>query len=439
MNTGNAKLAARLREMAATLGKDIADRNRPRLENTPKRAREAASVREEARRLEKIQASLIGLAEAHEQNRVPQVLVNVTTKKQVEHLLGVYKPTVTEQTQRDALIALSNPQAGQVTAADKIKELERGLIGAKIPGFFPTPAEIVRLMLRYADIQPGDKVLEPSAGKGNIADLVRELHPEAQLDVIECNYTLRGILTYKGHTLIGSDCLDYKNQIYQVIVMNPPFENLADIDHVQHCFNNLLADGGRLVSIMGESAFFRQDKKALAFRAWLAELGGSIVDIPAGAFKESGTGVKTRMIIVDKPEGETSPTTTAEQAIAQAVAQGILPEAQEGDDPLEQFMDEEGDFIPLYPDDLEDTQPKPEEGELSDAEIQALASAQIATMQAHMATVMAQAYAEAQQPEADAEEADTSPTPSQERGTQKALPGTGANDKLLKLRQNKLF
>jgi phospholipid N-methyltransferase len=437
MNTGNTKLAARLREMAATLGKDIEQRNRPRLENTPKRAREAASMREEGRRLEKVQAALIGLADAHEQNQVPQVLININSKKQIEHLLGVYKPTVTEQEQREALVGLANPQAGQVTAADKIKELERQLIGRKIDGFFPTPAEIVRVMLCYADIQSGDRVLEPSAGKGNIADLVRELHPDAQLDVIECNHTLRGILTYKGHNLIGVDCLEHKNPVYQVIVMNPPFEKLADIDHVQHAFNNLLADGGRLVSIIGESAFFRQDKKAVAFRAWLGFWGGNVVDLPAGAFKESGTGVKTRMIIIDKPGSETSPI-TAEQAIEEAVAQSILPAVQEGDDPLEQFMDEDGDFIPLYPDDLEEVQA--EEDELSDAEINAMVAGQVATAQAHFAAALAQTYISAQQTNED--ETDNTPSPSsesRERGTQRALPGTGANDKLLKLRQNKLF
>ena len=147
--------------------------------------------------------------------------------------------------------------------------LERRLVGCKIDGFFPTPSPIVKWMLQCADIQPGDKVLEPSAGKGNIADLVRELHPGTQLDVIECNHTLRGILTYKGHHVIALDCLEVRNPIYNVVIMNPPFEKLADIDHVKHAYENLLADGGQLVSIMGESAFFRSDNKAMVFREWL--------------------------------------------------------------------------------------------------------------------------------------------------------------------------
>jgi hypothetical protein len=430
MTTGNPKLAARLREMAATLQKDIEERRLPRLENTRRRAQMAASIREDARRMEKTQAALIGLAAAHESNQVPQVLANVTTRKQIEHLVHVYKPTVVEQQQKDALLALAHPKAGEMTEADKIKELERQLVGRKIDGFFPTPSPIVKWMLQCADIQPGDRVLEPSAGKGNIADLVRDLYPGAQLDGIECNYTLRGILIYKGHHLIAGDCLEVRNPIYNVIVMNPPFEKLADIDHVTHAYENLLADGGRLVSIMGESAFFRSDNKAMVFRQWLQEVGGSVFDIPAGAFKESGTGVKTRMIVVDKPPSSTAPAPDQGQdeamqadieTFVEALSPGEVdflttlftmaseqaqPDAIEEGDALEPFMDtvEEGDFTPLYADEMEEatSQPSP-------------------------------------QPQAVAPEAELASTlTSNDRDLQKALPGFG-HDKLIKLNQGKMF
>jgi hypothetical protein len=65
-----------------------------------------------------------------------------------------------------------------------------------------------------------------------------------------------------------------------------------------------------------------------------------------------------------------------------------------------------------------------------------LVAAQVDTAQAHFTAVMAQAYLEVEQPEA---ELDPSPISLQERGTQKALPSTSANDRLLKLQQNKLF
>lgn len=425
MEQGNTKLAARLRDMAATLQKDIDERRRPRLENTRRRAEMAASIREDARRMEKVQAALIGLAQAHESNQVPQVLVNVTTKKQVEHLVHIYKPTVTEQAQKDALLALCNPNAGEMTEADKIKELERQLVGRKIDGFFPTPSPIVKWMLQCADIQPGDKVLEPSAGKGNIADLVRELHPGAQLDVIECNYTLRGILIYKGHNLIAGDCLEVRNPIYNVIVMNPPFEKLADIDHVRHAYENLLADGGRLVSIMGESAFFRSDNKAMVFRQWLQEVGGSVFNIPDGAFKESGTGVRTRMIVVDKATSHTTPAPDQEQdeePQAEMQAGEEFPTDAEMQADIEEFVEE-----------------------LSTDEVDILAALMAAGLASAISSANEQAYSEAQQAEdtpallPQPQEAEPPSTPaSNDRDLQKALPGF-ANDRLIHLKRTKMF
>jgi len=54
------------------------------------------------------------------------------------------------------------------------------------------------------------------------------------------------------------------------------------------------------VSIMGEGPFFRQDKKAAAFRAWLDVCGGWSERLPEGSFQASGTGVNARIVVVEK-------------------------------------------------------------------------------------------------------------------------------------------
>ncbi len=74
--------------------------------------------------------------------------------------------------------------------------------------------------------------------------------------MIEINPSLREILEMKGYNVVASDFLDYGGE-YDVIVMNPPFEKLQDIDHVRHAFD-LLTEGGRLVAVMSESPFFRR-------------------------------------------------------------------------------------------------------------------------------------------------------------------------------------
>lgn len=306
----------KFRELARAMQKTIDDKRRPRLENTWRRANIAASIRDDARKLERLQDKLFALADAHDAGQVPAVLQSLKHKSQIQALLyyeSVYGDYVLAQTgyktaeeyleAREALLALGDVQAGQKTAADLIADLERDLIGSKIPGFFPTPPEVLKLLLVAADIQPGDWVLEPSAGSGKIADGVRQTVPTARLDVIEIVPRLRRILEAKGYSpLPTTDFLEYEQTGYDVVIMNPPFEHFQDIKHVRHAWERL-KPGGRLVSVMGESAFFRSDKIAFEFRKWLDDQDVIVVPLVEGAFKESGTMVRTRVVILEKPGG----------------------------------------------------------------------------------------------------------------------------------------
>ncbi|MCV5997964.1 hypothetical protein, partial [Enterococcus faecalis] len=74
----------------------------------------------------------------------------------------------------------------------------------------------------YADIKPGHEVLEPSAGKGNIADQIMVSAPDASLDVVEYNTSLASLLEVKGYNVVGNDFLEYSGKQYDRIVMNPP-------------------------------------------------------------------------------------------------------------------------------------------------------------------------------------------------------------------------
>jgi hypothetical protein len=184
---------------------------------------------------------------------------------------------------------------------DPIKQMERDLIGRNIPGYFPTPRIVVERMLELAQIEVEKKVLEPSAGKANIADLIREYYPGAYLSVIEINESLRQILTAKGHNLVGNNFLEHKEQ-YSYIIMNPPFEDGQDQEHLRHAYD-LLYPGGRVVAIMCEGTFSRSDKKAIEFRNWFESVNGYDEKLPNGAFLESerSTGVATRIVVIDKP------------------------------------------------------------------------------------------------------------------------------------------
>lgn len=68
----------------------------------------------------------------------------------------------------------------------------------------------------------------------------------------------------------------------------------------------LLAGGGRLVSVVCKGPFFRSDQKSVAFREWLDDLGAAIEQLPEDAFQGVDafrqTGVRTRLVALDKPK-----------------------------------------------------------------------------------------------------------------------------------------
>ncbi len=185
-------------------------------------------------------------------------------------------------------------------ADDPLAAARRELQFAKIPGYFPTPRPLAERVVALAGIEHGMRVLEPSAGSGSIAEVIREQHPNATLDVIEFNMTLRGLLQAQGFTLVNQDFLSFApDRIrYDRIIMNPPFEKRQDTRHITHALD-LLAPGGRLVAIASGSLPSRSDKESVALRERIEELGGRIEKLPPGSFGESGTDVATVLVVVD--------------------------------------------------------------------------------------------------------------------------------------------
>lgn len=201
--------------------------------------------------------------------------------------------------------------------ADKIKQMERAMIGRRNDGldFFPTPAGVADEMIESADLKEGMAVLEPSAGMGHIADRIREAGIEP--DVVELSGDRRELLQEKGFNIVGHDFMDVQSETgYDRIIMNPPFGDRRDAAHVQHAYE-LLKPGGRIVAIMGEGVFFGQDKKAQAFRDWLEQVGATDEKLEEGTFLDPSlpvnTGVNARMVVIDKADdvkfsrGDTQP------------------------------------------------------------------------------------------------------------------------------------
>jgi hypothetical protein len=196
------------------------------------------------------------------------------------------------------------PLLGEVAIDSPAEVAERELVGQDLPGFFPTPPAIVERMLAAAALERHHRILEPSVGKGDIADAIRRELPGAQLTVVELNLALADVLSAKGFEPIFEDFLQFRRgEKFDRILMNPPFERGVDIDHVLHAYRQLARDG-RLIAIMSEGTFSRSDQRAEYFRTWLNQVGGTSEALPDDAFAGRDafrqTSVRTRMVVIHK-------------------------------------------------------------------------------------------------------------------------------------------
>lgn len=99
--------------------------------------------------------------------------------------------------------------------------------------FYPTPETLFRQLVgnqRYL----GGKILEPSAGKGDMIKCIKELmgrRDRYSIDAIENDPRLVSALMSEGYSVVWDDFLTYETyKEYDYIIMNPPFSN--GVDHV---------------------------------------------------------------------------------------------------------------------------------------------------------------------------------------------------------------
>lgn len=166
--------------------------------------------------------------------------------------------------------------------------------------FFETPTELASRLCDMAEITSDCIVIEPSVGKGRIADEIMKRYP-AKLYCFEINKDMEKYLKDKPYAVYYEDFLNLSKEydIPDRIVMNPPFSKQQDIDHVYKAFE-CLKPGGILVSIMSISHTYRTNKKSELFREFLEQTGAETEFLPQGTFKESGTMANTCVIKIRK-------------------------------------------------------------------------------------------------------------------------------------------
>jgi predicted RNA methylase len=177
---------------------------------------------------------------------------------------------------------------------------------AKRFGFFPTPDKAAETLIDRVPLyrekgMPPLRVLEPSAGTGNLAR--RLVEKGAIVDCVEVQPELAEALKADGRysVVLQADFISLQPSavpLYDQIVMNPPFDLERDIDHVYHALKFLKPDGS-LHAIMSAGVEFRQTRKAKAFRELVEEKRGVFRDLPPGSFAETGTYVNTVILRIN--------------------------------------------------------------------------------------------------------------------------------------------
>jgi protein-L-isoaspartate O-methyltransferase len=192
----------------------------------------------------------------------------------------------------------------EAQAFNTIKDTLRA--GVKIvlaPQLFPTPVDVAARVVELADIQPGNEVLEPSAGTGRLLDaLISEdqaafsVADISRLVAVEVNHELANRLrtTYAVADVREADFLSCNGDLgkFDRVIMNPPFSNGADIRHIEHALT-MLKPGGVLVAICSNGP--RQSEK-------LKPLADTWEELPTEAFADAGTGVRTVILSISKAD-----------------------------------------------------------------------------------------------------------------------------------------
>ncbi|EHH2973095.1 DUF4942 domain-containing protein [Salmonella enterica] len=128
-----------------------------------------------------------------------------------------------------------------------------GLIpDAKSHQFYPTPRIIAEYVARAIELQPGETLLEPEAGRGDLLAYVETRQED--ITCIEVSPLFAEILRGKGY--VNTVCCDFMKwsddnagYMFDKIVMNPPYSLGRHKEHTMAALGHLKV-GGRLVAVL---------------------------------------------------------------------------------------------------------------------------------------------------------------------------------------------
>ena len=183
---------------------------------------------------------------------------------------------------------------------------------ANNPDFYPTPEKLINKMLDGLEWKMIHTILEPSAGKGNIIEALREKQKfnnkwyttiKLDIDCIESDENLRAVLKEKNIRVVHDDFLTYDTmKEYDLIIMNPPFSN--GCKHLLKALELQQRNGGAVVCLLNAETLKNEcNNERIMLNRMLREYNADIQYIQdAFADAERKTDVEVALVKVKLPD-----------------------------------------------------------------------------------------------------------------------------------------
>jgi protein-L-isoaspartate O-methyltransferase len=178
----------------------------------------------------------------------------------------------------------------------EVQQIKQNAIAQGIWDFYPTTKPIITKMLQIAQVNPSHRVLEPSAGSGDLACAIAQLGVNF-IDCFEIHPLLQTALKLQGFNLVGDDFLNSSPQpIYDRVIANPPFGLNGVARHTTHAYN-FLKPGGILVSLSHHYQL-KPSRTDRQFFAWLKSKNARFLNCGRAFFQSDRSTVVPLQIIL---------------------------------------------------------------------------------------------------------------------------------------------
>jgi predicted RNA methylase len=161
-------------------------------------------------------------------------------------------------------------------------------------GLYPTPPLIAAMLSGWlCEAMPSaEKILEPSAGTGNLMRSVLADMPGVRFHAVEVHEEMASRLAveFPSSVVTCADFLSLPVGEVDACIMNPPFRNGVDIKHILRALE-WVRPGGCVAGLCAAGPRQERALKGIAHR-W------NVLD--AGSFKSEGTGVNVAAFLILK-------------------------------------------------------------------------------------------------------------------------------------------